>query len=85
MNDNDLKKLFREMKHGEPSEIEVARWKRVVRRELLERTPSEWMRLSVACLLGFLIGAACFKSGSAHVEQNDDRDATIERVYVNIR
>jgi hypothetical protein len=85
MNDEHLKKLFREMKYGEPSEIEVARWKRVVRRELLDRSPSEWLRLAVACVIGIVIGAAIFRSGPRSEQKNDDRDSTIERVYVNIQ
>jgi hypothetical protein len=85
MNDDDLKKLFKSAKYQQPSPLEMARWKKVVRSEVLNRTPGEWTRLAVACLVGVLIGAAAFKSPvSKEHEENFSDDATIERVYVNL-
>lgn len=81
MNDQDLKKIFKEMKHGEPSKLEVNRWKRAIRKEL-DRTPGEWLRLAAACVIGIVIGAAAFNRGPT--EEKVDDTATIERVYVNI-
>jgi len=84
MKDQDLKNLFKSMKHGEPSEIEVARWKKIVRETVRSRSPEEWTRLAVACLLGVLIGATAFRAKPTPPE-NFTEDATIERVYVNLQ
>ncbi|MEK7356171.1 MAG: hypothetical protein AAB250_06955 [Bdellovibrionota bacterium] len=87
MNDDELKKLFKSQDYGRPPEIEMARWKKIVAREL-DRTPSEWMRLAVACAIGVVIGATAFKSGEKHeTARNYDSDesvATVERVHVNL-
>lgn len=85
MNDQDFKNLFKSMKYAEPTELEQARWKKIVRRELLERTPSEWARIAVACLIGFVLGAAIFKTPENSIQvENSNVDATIERVYINL-
>lgn len=84
MNDQDLKNLFKSMKHGEPSEMEVARWKKVVRETLRSRSPGEWTRLAVACLIGIVIGATAFPKKNKESENFTD-DATIERVYINLQ
>jgi hypothetical protein len=86
MNDNELKELFKSQDYGTPKAIEIARWKKIVRREL-DRTPAEWMRLAVACAIGVVIGATAFKSGETNheiVTKKFDDDATIERVHVNL-
>lgn len=85
MKDQDLKNMFKSMKHGEPSEIEIARWKKVLRREIKDRTPSEWARLAVACLIGVVIGATAFKGTAPKSNsENFSDDATIEMVHVNL-
>ncbi len=85
MKDQELKNMFKSMKHEGPSEVEVARWKRVVRQKLKSRTPNEWARLAAACLIGVVIGATAFK-GSPHKPEieNFSDDATIEMVHVNL-
>ncbi len=83
MNDQDLKKLFKSMKHEEPSKHELSRWKKVVRREL-DRTPGEWARLAAACLVGILIGATAFTGGKYSSEEKVNENATIERVHINL-
>lgn len=86
MNDQELKNLFKSMKYETPTQIEVARWKKIVRQELLNKTPNEWARLAVACLVGILIGATAFKNKNEQTEsENLSNDATIERVYVNLQ
>jgi hypothetical protein len=82
MNDQDFKKLFKETKFEQPTELHISRWKKVVRREL-DRTPGEWARLAAACLIGIVIGASAFKGGSQGSEENLVEDATIERVHIN--
>ena len=82
MNDDDFKKLFKAQNYEQPSALQVARWKKVVRREL-DRTPSEWARLAVACAIGVVIGASAFGAREEKIEYVDD-DATIERVHVNL-
>ncbi|MES2963943.1 MAG: hypothetical protein V4760_08635 [Bdellovibrionota bacterium] len=82
MKDDDFKKLFQSQAYGQPTEIEVARWKKIVRREL-DRTPSEWARLAVACAIGVVIGASAFGAREEKIDHADD-DATIERVHVNL-
>jgi hypothetical protein len=82
MNDNEFKKLFKSQTYEQPSELHVARWKKIVRREL-DRTPSEWARLAVACAIGVVIGASAFGVKKEKIEYVDD-DATIERVHVNL-
>lgn len=82
MNDNDFKKLFKSQNYEQPSPLEMARWKKIVRREL-DRTPSEWARLAVACAIGVVIGASAFGAREKKIEYVDD-DATIERVHVNL-
>lgn len=82
MTDQELKNLFKSMKYGEPTEIEVARWKKVSRQIINSQTPGEWARLAVACLLGIVIGATAFKETNKKNE-NMNEDATIERIYVN--
>lgn len=86
MNDQELKKLFKAMNHGEPSQMEVARWKKAVRAAVRLQTPSEWARLAVACLIGMVIGATAFhdKAGKTEKTENFAEDATIERVHVNL-
>ncbi len=85
MNDQELKNMFKSMKHGEPSEIQIARWKKIVRQQLVDRSPWEWTRLAVACLVGVVIGATAFNSGkNKTASENISEDATIERVYVNL-
>ena len=85
MNDQELKNIFKSMKHGEPSEIEVARWKKRVQNELKKRTPNEWARLAVACLIGVIIGAAAFKDHDHKPDsENLSADATFEMVHVNL-
>jgi hypothetical protein len=66
----------------------MARWKKIIHHHLRisDRTPSEWRRLAVACLIGFVIGVATirgFGRGSSVAQNSDDSDATIERIYVN--
>lgn len=84
MNDQDLRDLFKNMKHGEPTPLEIARWKKTVR-AYLPKNRGEWTRLIAACLIGVVIGAAAFrgKNHSADQENNAD-DATIERIYINL-
>ena len=84
MNDQEFKNLFKSMKHGEPSEIEIARWKKVVREAIRSRSPGEWTRLAVACLVGVVIGATVFHGKNEKTENMTD-DATIERVYINLQ
>lgn len=86
MNDQELKELFKSMKYNEPTPLEIARWKRVVRNTINSRSPGEWTRLAVACLVGVLIGATLFRGSEPKFEakKNLDEDATIESVYVNL-
>lgn len=85
MKDQELKNMFKSMKHGEPSEIEVARWKRVIQQELRNRTSSEWARLAAACLIGVIIGATVFKNGPQKSDaENSSYNATIEMIHVNL-
>lgn len=85
MNDQELKNLFKSMKYGESSEIEVARWKKVVLQQLNDRRPKEWMRLAAACLIGVVIGATAFngQKNERNTETIAD-DATIEQIHVNL-
>ncbi|MEZ0391808.1 MAG: hypothetical protein ACAH59_06305 [Pseudobdellovibrionaceae bacterium] len=86
MNDQELKNLFKSMDHGKPSEIEVARWKRFLRQEFQSRTPREWARLAVACLIGVIIGATAFYGRKQQTSDSDfsSEDATIEMIHVNL-
>jgi RNA polymerase sigma-70 factor (ECF subfamily) len=86
MNDQELKNLFKQMNHGAPSELQVATWKRRLRQEFKNKTPGEWTRLAVACLIGIMIGATAFQHGKNDAaEKNNAEDATIERIYVNLQ
>jgi hypothetical protein len=88
MNDQDFKNLFKSVDHGQPTEFELAKWKRSIRGNIRERKPSEWIRLAAACVVGFLIGAATVK-GLGHQNKSEqiiaDNDATIEAISVNIQ
>lgn len=86
MNDEQLKALFKSIKYEAPSELEIARWRRIVRREITDRSSGEWLRLVAACLIGILVGATTFKKEHTEFAANNiPTDATIERVYVNLQ
>lgn len=88
-NDNFDKKLVSAMKQrsfGQPNHLEIQRWKQHTRSAWYELDKSEWTRLAVACLVGFIVGGFFFSEPHLEKEQIEivDDSATIERVYVNL-
>lgn len=92
MKDKDLDILLAEYRNKQPSDVQMQKWKRAVRRELGVTTASPkkqiWMQLVAASIVGFLVGALVFKTTKTEdpfqkLAQNDNDNATVEYVYTN--
>lgn len=89
MKDQDLDILLGEYQNQKPTDLQMQKWKQIVRQELhLKKSPKKqlWVQLVAASIVGFIVGALVFKTSKSedpfqHLAKNDGDNATIEYVF----
>jgi hypothetical protein len=87
--DDELDKILKPLLNLKPTEAQTKRWKSVTKllsKPSYRRFGQRLIPLATAAAIGFLIGAAVFKTNEAPLippmNKNFDAYATIETVYV---
>ncbi len=78
------------LRHTQPDELQMQRWKKAVSKELNQRKKFGWSQLAAAATIGFILGATFFGNNffnetytQKNNEKNFEPDATI--VYIRAK